>query len=729
MEEQVYNSMNWPRIEAIIYGEEASPRDVMTPQVTQTGVLIQGYFPTAEKVTIVYGKASKKQEMIMEDEAGYFAAEIPVRKIPAYHFVIETKDGKIKEEYDPYAFPGQISEEDEKKFLSGIHYDIYRKLGAHPAVVKGTEGTAFAVWAPNAVTVSVVGDFNDWDGRRALMHRLPMSGIFELFLPQVKAGDIYKYQIKTKSGEILLKADPYAFQAEMPPKDASVVSGGTGYSWQDESWLQKRKGFGKKNVPLYIYEVDLETEAKEEEKTLNYRELAEKIGSYVKEMGYTHVELHPVMEYLNDQGKGYSTSSYYAPTRRYGQGEDFKYFVDWLHKEEIGVIVDWTPAQFPKGASGLEQFDGTLLYEKKNENENVHPFWDTLLYDYGSPMVKNFLIANALYWIEEYHLDGLRMDDVDAMLYLDYGRTSGNWTPNLYGTNENLEAVEFLKHLNSLVKKQYPEVLLIAQEDGLWPDLTESVEEDHLGFDYKWSGGWIHDFMEYLVKEPVYRKDYHDQLTLSMLYAYSEEYILPMGTRDVGCLKELMEELPGSASQKGANARLAYGYQMVHPGKKMQAADRQAPEPFKEYLKALVQVYKSCPALYEKDDDPEGFEWIQLMNYEQNVLAFLRKTEKKEETLLVLCNFADVTYEKYQVGVPEGGRYKEIFNSDRKEFGGNGVLNPRVKVTKKEECDERDYSITVKLPALSLSIFQYQPAKVKKAVSGKTAKTGKKAVK
>ena len=431
------------------------------------------------------------------------------------------------------------------------------------------------------------------------------------------------------------------------------------------------------------------------------------------------MEFKPVMEYLEESTEGYSTSSYYAPTSRFGAPEKFQKAVNLLHQAGVGVILDWTPAQFPRFEGGLEKFDGTPLYEIPDESASVHPMWGTMLYNYGSPMVRDFLIANACFWTEVYHVDGFRMDDVDAMLYLDYGRNMGEWQPNLYGTNENLYAVEFLKHLNSIMKKRNSGVILIAQEDGLWPELTDSVENDHLGFDYKWSGGWTRDFLEYLASEPENRKNSHDQLTLSTLYAYSEHYILTLGSRDVGTLEDFRSKIWGNEKQKEAEIRAAYGYMTLHPGCKMSAPDKDMPKELKEYIRDLNTLYKEQPALWKKDDDYEGLEWIQLMKYEENVLTFLRKTENQEETLLAVCNFSAVPYENYQVGVPYAGKYKEIFNSDLKKYGGDGVGNPRVKTAKSQEWDERPYSIKMKIPALGILVFSVTPQKETKKASGR----------
>ena len=646
MDEKLYKYMDWPRIEAVVYGEEVSPKDVMGPRITKDGVLIQGFFPEAKSAKVIAGK--KEYQMEMEDEAGYFAVLLPAKRIPKYSFLVQWEDYE-KQWTDPYQYSGQMLPEEEKAFCAGVYYESYKKLGAHLMTVDGVEGTYFAVWAPNAQRVSVVGDFNNWDGRFLMMHRMPMSGIFELFVPDIKAGTLYKYEIKEKSGKISLKADSYGFGAEKPKDCASVVTNLSGFSWDDGEWMEARKKYDDRKQPISIYETDI-----------TKWESGEELAEFMKETGYTHVEFKPVMEYLEESTGGYSTSSYYAPTSRFGTPEKFQKAVNLLHQAEVGVILDWTPAQFPRFEGGLEKFDGTPLYEIPDESASVHPMWGTMLYNYGSPMVRDFLIANACFWTEVYHVDGFRMDDVDAMLYLDYGRNMGEWQPNLYGTNENLYAVEFLKHLNSIVKKRNPGVLLIAQEAGLWPELTDSVENDHLGFDYKWSGGWTRDFLEYLASEPENRKRSHDQLTLSTLYAYSEHYILTLGSRDVGTLDDFRKRIWGDENQKEAEIRAAYGYMTLHPGCKMSAPDKEMPKALKEYIRDLNTLYKEQPALWKKDDDYEGLEWIQLMKYEENVLTFLRKTENPSETLLAVCNFAADTYENYQVGVPYAGKYTFI---------------------------------------------------------------------
>jgi len=712
MNGKLYDYMDWPRIEAVVYAEEASPKDVLAPRLTPDGVLVQGFFPEADMAEVLVGK--KSYQMEQEDEAGYFVALIPGRRIPSYQFRVMRGD-EVKEYADCYAFPGMMSQEEEKAFCAGVYYEAYKKFGAHLTELKGVKGVSFAVWAPNAVRVSVVGDFCDWDGRRLPMHRMPMSGIFELFVPGVKAGDAYKFEIKKKNGEIMLKADPYAFASENVPCGNSIVADLGEFSWNDKEWMAARKTYADRRQPLSVYETRL-TEWKS----------AEELADFAAGLGYTHVELHPVMEYLEDATDGYSTFAYFAPTVRFGTPKDFQKTVDVLHKKGIGVILDWCPAQFPRAEGGLECFDGTPLYEVQDEEMSVHPMWGTLLYNYGSPMVKDFLISNACFWSEVYHADGLRMDDVDAMLYLDYGREQ--FHPNIYGSNENLAAVEFLKHLNSIMKKRNPGVLLIAQEDGLWPELTDSVENDHIGFDYKWSGGWTGDFLSYLGQNPILRKNSHDQLTLSMLYAYCEHYVLTLGSRDVGTLEEFMSKLPGTEAEKTAQVRAAYAYMFLHPGCKMTAPGKDFSKEFGACIRDLNALYTSHPALYKKDNEYDGFEWVQLMKYEENVIAFLRQAEKPEDTLLAVCNFAAVPYEGYQVGVPFPGRYKEIFNSDSAAYGGSAMGNPRMKTALSKPYDERENSLKINLPALSVLVFSCTPTKKsaadekKKTVSKKVSK-------
>ena len=658
--------------------------------------------------------------MELADEAGFYAVLIPRKTVTDYTLLVTYDNGTEEEIHDPYSFGPQFTEDELKKFGAGIYYDIYEKMGAHPMTIDGVEGVYFAVWAPCAMRVSVVGDFNLWDGRRHQMRKVGEgdASVFELFIPGLKAGCLYKYEIKTRAGLPMMKADPYGNYAELRPNNASIVWDINNYQWKDKKWMDKRAASDTKDKPFNIYEVHLGSWMRKEiakdengediigSEFYNYRELAVKLAEYVKDMGYTHVELMPVMEHPLDESWGYQVTGYYAPTSRYGTPDDFMYFMNYMHEQGIGVILDWVPAHFPRDAHGLACFDGSCVYEHQDPRQGAHPHWGTLIYNYGRPGVSNFLIANAMFWADRYHADGIRFDAVASMLYLDYGRNPGEWTPNIYGTNENLDALEFLKHLNSVIKERNPGLLLVAQENGLWPELTDSVVNDHLGFDYKWSGGWTKDLLEYLSKDPIERKNYHDQLTMSMLYAYCEHYILTLGSRDVGTLKDFADKLPGSEEQKNAQIREAYAYMMLHPGCKMMAPDKDMPKELEVFVKDLNNMYLAHPALYQLDDEYDGFEWVQLMKYEENVIAFMRKTEKPEETVLAVCNFAAIPYENYNVGVPFAGKYKEIFNSDDVNYWGSGVKNEGLLTTEEGEWNNKPRSIKVTLPPLSTIVLK-----------------------
>ena len=735
MSDKLYEMMDWPEIESVVYSEESEPCKILGPHMTDQGILIQSFLPGAAKASVIAGK--KTYEMVLEDEAGYYAVLVPGKKIPKYKIVTEDSEGKKKQFYDPYAFPGQITISEEQQFCAGISYDIYEKLGAHVKTINGVTGVYFAVWAPNAMRVSVVGDFNHWDGRVHQMNRLAVSGIFELFIPGVKPGALYKYEIKAKGSLVYLKADPYANQGELRPQNASVVVDLEQYQWEDAQWMKGRKQVNDENAPMLIYEVHMGSWIKPEDKLFyNYREIAPKLADYVKEMGYTHVEIMHIMEHPFDGSWGYQVTGYYAPTSRYGTCEDFMYFVDYLHQQGIGVILDWVPAHFPKDTFGLCSFDGTCLYEHLDPRQGMHPHWGTLIFNYGRPQVSNFLIANALFWADKYHADGIRMDAVASMLYLDYGKNDGEWIANIYGGNENLEAIEFLKHLNSIFKKQYPDVLLIAEESTAWPKITGSMEENGLGFDYKWNMGWMNDFIDYMKKDPLFRGGAHDELTFSMVYAYSEKFLLSLSHDEVVHGKaSLLMKMPGTMEQKFANLRAAYGFMIAHPGKKLlfmgqefgqerewseergldwELLEKPEHKQLQDYVRELWKFYKENPALYEQDFDPDGFEWINHMESEKNMLTFIRKGKKKEQTLVIVCNFSPLKYEKYQMGVPYPGQYKEVFNSDDKKFGGTGKGNPRAKSSKKAEWDERKNSVVITVAPMAIQIFAFQEAEKRK---------------
>ena len=764
MDKKLYELMNWPRIEALVYSEEDEPQEILGPHKVKGGTLIQAFLPTAVRMEVILKDTGKAVEMEKADDGGFFAALVPGRKIPSYHFRVTYDNDMVQELEDIYRFTPQVfTKADLEAFGKGIHYTIYEKMGAHPMTIDGVEGTYFAVWAPNAERVSVVGDFNMWDGRRNPMIQIREAGIHELFIPGLKAGACYKYEIKTKQGLPMLKADPYANAAELRPNTASVITDLTGFAWTDEKWLEKRKATDYRKEPLLIYEVHLgswrkpDPDAEDAREFYTYRELAPMLASYVKEMGYTHVEIMPIMEHPLDESWGYQVTGYYAPTARYGTPEDFMYFMNYMHEQGIGVILDWVPAHFPKDAFGLAGFDGTCLYEHFDPRQGEHPHWGTLLYNYGRPEVKNFLIANALFWTEKYHADGIRMDAVASMLYLDYGKNEGEWIPNQYGGKENLESIEFLKHLNSIYKKRKDGALLIAEESTAWPKVTGALEHDGLGFDFKWNMGWMNDFLGYMHYDPVFRGYHHGELTFSFIYAWSENFILSLSHDEVVHGKApMVGKMPGDRDSELNNLRAAYGFMAMHPGKKLlfmgqefatfdewnekesldwDLLQYQDHSDMQGYVKALNSLIKAHPALYADDCRPEGFQWINNISANENMLVFLRKAEG--ETLLVVCNFSPLVYEKHKIGVPFEGKYKEIFNSDSEEFGGSDVRNKRVKTSKKSECDGFENSIEITVPPMGVAVFacteEKLPVKEKKPAAKKAepkkSSTKKEAVK
>ena len=744
MNNRLYKLMNWPRIEGIIYSEEDRPHEILGPHIVGKSVLFQTFQPGAGKVSLIT-EDGKKTEMEMVDEAGYFAALVAGKIPDRYEYEICRGEETVLQK-DAYRYQTGLSAKDIEKFNAGIHYTIYEKLGAHFMTIDGTEGTFFAVWAPNALRVSVVGDFNHWDGRLHQMTRNPEGGIFEIFIPDVKPGECYKFELKVKGGLTYLKADPYAFGQQLRPDTASVVRDFQ-YVWKDGKWMKDREKRQQENAPVSVYEMYLGSFKRNRETNdyLNYRELAPEIAKYAKEMGYTHVELMPVMEHPLDASWGYQVIGYYAPTARYGTAEDFMFLVDTLHQAGIGVILDWVPAHFPRDTYGLSQFDGTGLYEHADPRQGSHPHWGTLIYNYGRPQVSNYLIANALYWVEKYHVDGIRMDAVASMLYLDYGKQDGQWVANIYGGNENLEAMELLKHLNSVMKKRNPGVLMIAEESTAWPKITSKVEEDGLGFDLKWNMGFMNDFLSYIGYDPYFRAHHHNELTFSMVYAYSENFMLVFSHDEVVHGKStLIGKMPGVIEDKFANLRLTYAYMMTHPGKKLLFMGQDIAE-FKEFdetretewgllsyephkgvhqlVRDLNALYKEKPALYAMDTRPEGFEWINCISPEKCMVSFLRKTDKIKETLVVVANFANLEQE-FTIGVPYEGKYKEVLNTDAKCYGGLGRVNGQAVFVEEEETDAKPYSFKMTSAPLSVSIFSYVPytAKEKQMIAKKKAR-------
>lgn len=740
MNNKLYKLMNWPVIEEVIYSEASNPHALLGPHPQQNGCLVQMFYPGAREVTLQFKEDMREVPMEMADEDGFFAVLLPNKKVGAYQYILKFEDGNTLSIGDPYRHQSLITEKDELLFSQGIHYTIYEKMGAHPMNLDGDEGTYFAVWAPNAMRVSVVGDFNGWDGRIHQMRKLN-TGIFELFVPGAKVGQNYKFEIKLKTGLTYLKSDPYANSTQLRPENASVIAD-LSYVWKDEKWMEGRKK--KIAAPLSVYEVYLGSvlKPKDGREFANYREIAPILRDYVLKMGYTHVELMPVMEHPFDASWGYQVIGYYAPTSRYGTPEDFMYFVDTLHEAGIGVILDWVPAHFPRDTHGLSNFDGTCLYEHLDPRQGSHPHWGTLIYNYGRPEVKNYLIANALYWVEKYHVDGIRMDAVASMLYLDYGKKDGEWIANIYGSNENLEALEFIKHLNSIMKKRNPGVMMIAEESTAWPMITGDLDEGGLGFDYKWNMGWMNDYLGYISQDPYFRSYHHNELTFSMIYAYSEKFMLVFSHDEVVHGKSSMiGKMPGSIEEKFANLRLTFAYLMTHPGKKLVFMGQDLgefdewnenrevqwellKEPMHLGVNELVQdlnkLYLNSPALYELDEHYTGFEWINCITSNQCYLAYQRKGKKKDDVLVVVANFAGMQQD-ITIGVPFDGKYKEILNTDSTEYGGTGFVNARVKAAVNKPWDDRDQSITVKMAPLSVSVLKYIPYTKEELQKKKTA--------
>lgn len=741
-------AINWAEVETLVAGCHDNPHHILGMHESVDGVYINVYFPGAEKIVAVAKNTKRTYELVSDRVGGFFTVKIPDVHSFVYYLEVTFANGEKQTLIDPYVFEPVIDPIDISKFNDGIHYEIYEKLGAHPCMLDGIEGVLFAVWAPHATRVSVVGNFNNWNGNIHMMRRIEYSGIFELFIPGIHVGEIYKYEIRTKNGDTFMKPDPYENGAEVRPANASKVVD-LSYEWKDAAYYAKQAG-EKSELPMNIYEVHLGSfrRPKDGREFFHYRELAKELAEYVADMGYTHIELMPIMEHEQDGTLGYQTTGFYAPTSRYGDPTDFMYFVDYMHSKGIGVICDWVPSQFPMYAGGLARFDGEALYEPGDVRRSENPRWGTYIFDYGKKEVRNYLISNAIYWISKYHLDGLRIDNIASMLYLDYGRSYGNWIPNQYGGNENLDAITFLKELTTILNERFPNCMLIAEEESGWPMLTEPIVQGGMGFDYRWNMSWMKNLLSYMALDPLYRKYEHKKLTNSLTSAYDENYILEFSHNEVMSGKgSIVDQMPGGYEEKFSNLRLLYGYMMTHPGKKLLFMGQEFAQ-FKEfsesgelewdllefdahtilrdYVKALNHLYRQEPALYAIDNNSEGFEWVNANAANESVVSFLRKTEKKEETLLVVCNFTPVTYDKYKVGVPYPGNYKEIFCSDNKRFGGYGSKNHTIRVSKRSACDGRKNSITIGLAPLSMSIFKLTEEKVAASARQVAKKTNSK---
>lgn len=634
----------------------------------------------------------------------------------------------------PDKAPEFITDLDQYLFGQGTHYDIFKKLGAHPSVLDHKKGMHFAVWAPNAKEVYVIGTFNEWNETSHPMTRLEPLGIYEAFLPGVGVGELYKYLIITSDGRKLYKADPFANSAEKRPGTASMTADISNIKWTDNAWMDKRHTFDQDRSPVSIYEVHpgswmKHPHAEGEDGYYNYRELAHALVDYVKKMGYTHVELMGIAEHPFDGSWGYQVTGYYAPTSRHGSPQDFAYLVNYLHRNKIGIILDWVPAHFPKDAHGLAEFDGTCLFEYADPRKGEHPDWGTKVFDYAKNEVKNFLIGNALYWIEQFHVDGLRFDAVASMLYLDYGRNDGQWIANKYGGNTNLEAIEFFKHINSVVTGRYPGIMMIAEESTAWPKVTGKPEDDGLGFTMKWNMGWMHDFLEYMKLDPYFRQYNHNKMTFSMTYAYAEKYVLVLSHDEVVHLKcSMINKMPGLYDDKFANLKAGYTFMMGHPGKKLlfmgqdfaqfqewsEAREldwyllgEEKHQQLQNFVAALLHLYAKTPALYDADCIPSGFEWINADDNSRSIFSFVRHSEDGKSNLLFVINFTPVARPDYRVGVPKRKQYRLVLNSDDVEYGGNGEERPVVYKAVKSECDGREFSFAYDLPAYGVAVFKF----------------------
>ena len=752
MNKRLEDWVNWILYDELKNGVINAPKHLLGNHVYGDGQVITVYRPYAEKVCVVSptGKNREEMECLAEGFYGFYSAK---KKYKGTKYRIETtyQDGTTVVTADAYAFDSQITEFDTYLFAEGKHYDVYEKFGAHPMTIDGVKGTYFAVWAPHARRVSVVGDFNMWDGALNPMQMMQTSGIYELFIPDVAPGAVYKYQILTRDGEILYKADPYGNQCQVRPDNANVVADLTGYKWKDTDWIENRKQQTRETElkkPMAIYECHLGSWKKKIEDSdfgfYTYRELAKMLCDYVKKMGYTHVELMGIAEYPFDGSWGYQVTNYYAPTSRYGSPEDFMYFVDHMHANGIGVILDWVPAHFPRDAHGLGRFDGMPLYEHPDSRRGEHPDWGTYIFDFGRNEVSNFLTANALFWVEKFHVDALRVDAVASMLYLDYGKKEGQWLPNKDGGNENYDAIELLRKINTVMEERNPGAFLIAEESTAWAGVTAPASMKGLGFLYKWNMGWMNDFLEYMKMDPYFRSFNHNRLTFSLSYTYAENYVLVISHDEVVHLKcSMLNKMPGVEKDKFANLRTAYGFMYGHPGKKLLfmgqefgqlrewsearsldwfLLDQPLHKKMQKWVADLNHMYTTYDACYYNDNNQMGFEWTKVDDANTSIIAFVRRGKTVKDQLLFVCNFVPVERKDYWIGVPCLTEYEEIINSDAKIYGGSGTKNGKVKAFE-EKCDRMPYAISIDIAPLSMMVFKYDYVDKKPAIAKKPAAT------
>jgi 1,4-alpha-glucan branching enzyme len=720
-------------IDALLNGRHGAPHNLLGPHPATPGSFVLRILRPHSINIDALGADSVTYPLERTYNSDLFEATLPASAGPAYRLHVVTDHGEYVID-DPYRFKPQFSEFDLYLLGAGTHYHAYNQLGAHLATIDDVPGVRFAVWAPNAERVSVVGNWNDWDGRVHPMHRHP-NGIWELFIPGLDEGTIYKYEIRTPSGQIFPKADPYGFACELRPQTASVVWNIDKHTWSDESWIEQRTQRQALDAPVAIYECHLGSWRRGEgNRYLTYSELADQLVPYVKELGYTHIELLPVSEHPFDGSWGYQTTGYFAPTSRHGTPDDFQAFVDRCHRDGIGIIVDWVPAHFPKDGHGLVYFDGTHLYEHADPRQGAHPDWGTLIFNYGRNEVRNFLMSNALFWLDKYHIDGFRVDAVSSMLYLDYGRKDGEWVPNKYGGRENLEAVEFLRQFNTVVHQQYPGVLTVAEESTAWPKVSRPVYDGGLGFSLKWNMGWMHDTLDYASKDPIYRRFHHNQLTFSIMYAFSENFVLALSHDEVVHLKRsLLGKMPGDDWQKFANLRTLYSYMYAHPGKKLlfmgsefgqwsewnhdQSLDWHLlqwgawHQGLHRCVHDLNTLYQAEPALHAIDFDWQGFRWLEADDADNSILAFMRFGPKPQDQIVAVCNWTPVVHNAYRVGVPQGGFYRELFNSDAAIYGGSNVGNVGGVTAHDAPTKDQPYTLQLRVPPLGVVLLKPEPIK------------------
>ena len=732
----------------IVNGEHSDPHTVLgMHEMEEDGrkaVVVRAFLPNAAGITVIdYANKRKKYPMERLHADGFFEVTIADREEWfRYQLEYTDADGNTWRSYDPYSFSPTLSEFDRHLFGAGTHYEIYEKMGGRLMTHEGARGAAFSVWAPNAKAVSVIGDFNNWDARRSPMRRLGESGIWELFLPAAAEGDKYKFHVTQCDGRVVDKTDPYGVYAEVRPNNASVLYPLKRYKWKDRRWMTARRKYDFRAAPMNIYEVHLGSWKRAEgDRFLTYTELAEQLIPYVKEMGYTHIEMLPVEEHPFDGSWGYQVTGYYAPTSRYGSPDEFKQFVDACHQNGISVILDWVPAHFPKDDFALARFDGTALYEHQDPRLGEHIQWGTYIFNYGRKEVANFLLANALYWMDIFHIDGLRVDAVASLLRLDFCKEEGQWLPNVYGGSENLEAIEFLKHMNSVIAEREPGALMIAEDSTAWPGVTKKVDEGGLGFSLKWNMGWMNDFLSYIKLDPIYRKYHQNKLTFGMAYHYAENFVLVLSHDEVVHTKSSMiGKMPGDVWQSFANLRLSYGFMMGHPGKKLlfmggefaqysewsearsldwhllQYADHQE---MQAYVKELNHLYTEEPAFWAEDFDPNGFQWIECDDAESSIVSFVRRSREKE--LVFLCNFTPVVHRGFSLGVPQEGVYHERLNSDAARFGGSDVINAVPLQSKAEPAGRCPFRVELDVPPLGMVILEReQPKKQPRTKKPKT---------